>query len=169
MKRFMSLFAVCALSLSVLAGCGSATSEAPATTEGDDATTEVAAVQTATDSVDFNGKTVITSVNVTGGMSVEFTTAGTVYLFEGANDDEAIQIANGFIIDQKEYDENLADYQANDESFSEVGAGFIAENGSRYLYAVGEDVFYMIQVDTYDHPDANCDDIFSRFTVSIEE
>ena len=169
MKKTLGTLAAFALSLCLLSSCGSAGTEAPATTEGDSSAEEVAVVQTATDSVDFKGKTVVTRVDVSGGMSVEFTTMGTVYLFEGEASDDAAQVANGYILDHAEYEQEIADYQDSDETYTEVGAGFIAEDGSRFVYVVGDDVCYKIQVNTYDHPDVNCDDIFSRFEVSIEE
>jgi hypothetical protein len=167
MRKTMGTVAALALSLCVLVGCGSTATNAP--TANDESAAAVATKQTATDDVEFNGKTVSVCVDVSDGWSVEFTTAGTVYLYDGEVTDDSVQIANGFLIDQKEYEENLADYQANDKSFTEVGGGFIAEDGARYAFAVGEDVFYLIQVDTYDHPDADCDQIFSRFAVSVEE
>ena len=167
MRKIIGTVAALALSLCVLVGCGSTAADAP--TADDGGTEVVAAKQTATDVVEFNGKTVSVCVDVSDGWSVEFTTVGTVYLYDGEVTDDSVQIANGFLIDQKEYEDNLADYQANDKSFTEVGAGFIAEDGARYAFAVGEDVFYLIEVNTYDHPDADCDQIFSRFVVSVEE
>lgn len=155
MRKFTGIVAALLLALCVLAGCGSGTGGS--------------SKQTATNDVDFNGTSVIVSIDVSDGWSVEFTAEGTVYLFDGEYSDDAIQIANGFLITQEEYESELASYQDSDDSFSEVGGGFIAEDGSRYLFYVGGDVFYKIQVDTYDHPDANCDEIFSRFNVHLED
>ena len=74
-----------------------------------------------------------------------------------------------FIIDETEYESNYADYQGSDPSFTETENGFTAEEGMRCLYHVDGDVYYLIQVDSYDYPDVNPEEIFSRFTVSVAE
>ena len=155
MKRFLGLFASMTLALCVLVGCGASGGSA---------------AQVASGEFDFNGSTVKVEVDVSDGWSAEFTDAGTVYLYnvEGTPDD-VTQVANAFIIDETEYESNYADYQGSDPSFTETENGFTAEDGMRCLYHVDGDVYYLIQVDSYDYPDVNPEEIFSRFTVSVAE
>ena len=110
MRRTMGTVAALALSLCVLVGCGSTATNAPTTNDG--GAEAVATKQTATDDVEFNGKTVSVCVDVSDGWSVEFTTVGTVYLYDGEVTDDSVQIANGFLIDQKEYDRIAAEEAA---------------------------------------------------------
>ena len=153
MKRIVGLLASITLVLCVLAGCGASGGSA---------------AQVASTEVDFNGATVKVDVDVSGGWSAEFTEVGTVYLYNVENPgDDATQIANAFIIDKAEYESNYADYQGSDPSFTETENGFTAEDGMRCLYHVDGDVYYLIQVDSYDYPDANPEEIFSRFTVTV--
>ena len=153
MKRIVGLLASITLVLCVLAGCGASGGSA---------------AQVASTEVDFNGATVKVDVDVSGGWSAEFTEVGTVYLYNVENPgDDATQNANAFIIDQAEYESNYADYQGSDPSFTETENGFTAEDGMRCLYHVDGDVYYLIQVDSYDYPDANPEEIFSRFTVTV--
>lgn len=153
MKRIVGLLASITLVLCVLAGCG---------------TSSGSATQVASTEVGFNGATVKVDVDVSGGWSAEFTEVGTVYLYNVENPaDDATQIANAFIIDQAEYESNYADYQGSDSSFTETENGFTAEDGMRCVYHVDGDVYYLIQIDAYNYPDANPEEIFSRFTVSV--
>ena len=153
MKKLFAILASMTLALCVLAGCAAG--------GGSDASV-------ASTEVDFNGSTVKVEVDVSDGWSAEFTEVGTVYLYNVAEPaDDATQIANAFIIDQAEYESNLTDYQGSDPSFTEIENGFTAEDGMRCLYHVDGDVYYLIQVDSYDYPDANPEEIFSRFTVTV--
>jgi hypothetical protein len=150
MKRIVGLLASITLVLCVLAGCGASGGSA---------------AQVASTEVDFNGATVKVDVDVSGGWSAEFTEVGTVYLYNVENPgDDATQIANAYIIDQAEYDENVTEYK-DYESFTEVenGVKFSEEEGgsNKYLFAVGNGLYYMIAA----NQDADAESIYARFEV----
>ena len=120
--------------------------------------------QTATAVAELDGEQALVTVDITGGWSVEFST-GAVYLFDGENDGMKEAVAYGYLIDQAEYDENVEEYK-DYESFTELenGVTFSEDEGgsNKYLFEIGDGLYYMVAAD----PDADADDIFSRFTAT---
>ena len=152
-KILLCLLLAACLALS-FAACGAKEAEEPAA----DGTKE-----TLSFSFELDGKSVLVTVDVSGGWSAEAST-GAIYLFDGENDGERAAIAHGYVIDQAEYDANVAEYSSYD-SFTEVDGGVKfseMEGGSnKYLFSVGNGLYYMIAVSQ----SADAESIYARFDV----
>ena len=124
---------------------------------------EGAGRQTATDTFQVEGKEAVVAVDLTGGWSVEFASQS-IYLYDGANDGERPEIAFGYVIDQQEYDENIAEYSSYDSFVEDAdGVKFSEEDGgsNKYLFAVGNGLYFMIAADQ----DADAEAVYARFDV----
>ena len=152
-KILLCLLLAACLALS-FAACGAKEAEEPAA----DGTKE-----TMSFSFELDGKSVLVTVDVSGGWSAEAST-GAIYLFDGENDGERAAIAHGYVIDQAEYDANVAEYSSYD-SFTEVDGGVKfseMEGGSnKYLFSVGNGLYYMIAASQ----SADAESIYARFDV----
>lgn len=151
MKKLICMFVSLCLILA-LAGCGASGTKSVSTGK-----------QTAAATFYLNDISADVSVDISGGWSIEFST-GAVYLYDGENDGQREAIAHGYIIDQAEYDENVTEYR-DYESFTEVENGVKFSEGeggsNKYLFAVGNGLYYMIAA----NQDADAEAIYARFEV----
>ena len=154
MKKAAALIATLVLSLAMLAGCASQSSDVH----------EVATNEF--DFSEFGGPTMYVSVDISDGWNVEFGLNAT-YVYNGANDGELAAVAYGTYAGQTEVDEFIAANQGN-EGFekTDYGVHCVSEAGTDFFVLMNPDMgaYYRLSV----VPGVDADEVFGRFGVESE-
>lgn len=169
-KQLIALLMALALAFS-LAACGSGGAAAPAEVSAPAASQTAAPAgegkQIASRSYFFNGRNILVTMDLSDGWSTEFA-SGAIYLYDGPYYDERETVAYGYLTDQTDYDQNLADYGDYD-SFTQAEDGALEvteeDGGNRYIFPVTKYVYFMIVSKAGADPEA----IRQRFDVRLEE
>ncbi len=169
-KQLIALLMALALAFS-LAACGSGGAAAPAEVSAPAASQTAASAgegkQIASRSYFFNGRNILVTMDLSDGWSTEFA-SGAIYLYDGPYYDERETVAYGYLTDQTDYDQNLADYGDYD-SFTQAEDGALEvteeDGGNRYIFPVTKYVYFMIVSKAGADPEA----IRQRFDVRLEE
>ena len=116
---------------------------------------------------DFEGKQVKVVFDASDNWDNDYG-SGAVYIYDGPKSDDKEAIGYAYVIDKAEYDNWYAEYSEY-EGFKALDNGFEFDNAEiddpRYIYSVGDDVYFMITVNTGATQDPKA--VYDRFKVSV--
>lgn len=121
--------------------------------------------QTASTVLDRDGESVIVTVDLTGGWSVEFASAA-LYLYDGEITEGREADAIGLTLEKEVYDEYIAEAE-NSESRREIenGVCYTSEGTTYYVVAVGSSAYFLLDVPN----GADGDAIYARLDLVNEK
>ena len=158
-KKVLLVAFALVLTMCLVAGCGSSNSGEKQT---------ASAWQTVGD----GDKQAVMTVDLTGGYSVEFAT-GAAYFYKGEPSDDNEVLAFGYVITEKEYNDEVSYFQNNDEykdALQDLGDGvycYSEETGAQY-FMPAEDGFYL-KIAVQEAGMDEADSIYPRFSADSGE